>query len=75
MNHVCVEIATYCRACEELLSKEGTLTEDERGLLEYYVNELSRELLSDKPTNTMRLSGQAGLPSDTSERMMPELSS
>ena len=75
MNHVSGEIAAYCRACEELLSKDSTLTEDERSLLEYYVNELSRELLSDKPTNTMRLSEPAGLPSDTSERMMPELSS
>ena len=50
MNHVCREIAVYTRACEGLLSKEGALTEDERSLLEYYVNEVSREFLSDKPT-------------------------
>jgi hypothetical protein len=50
MNHVCREIAAYCRACEGLLSKEGTLTEDERSLLEYYVNELLREYLSDQPS-------------------------
>jgi hypothetical protein len=50
MNHVCREIAAYTRACEGLLSKEGTLTEDERSLLEYYVNELSQRYLSDKPT-------------------------
>ena len=49
MNHVCREIAVYTRACEGLLSKEGALTEDERSLLEYYVNELSREFLSAKP--------------------------
>jgi hypothetical protein len=49
MNHVCREIAAYTRACECLLSKEGALTEDERSLLEYYVNELSRQFLSAKP--------------------------
>lgn len=50
MSHVCQEIAAYTRACERLLSKEGTLTEDERNLLDYYVRELSREFLSDQPT-------------------------
>jgi hypothetical protein len=49
MIQVCREIAAYSRACEGLLSKESTLTEDERSLLEYYVNELSREFLSAKP--------------------------
>jgi hypothetical protein len=49
MNHVCREIAAYTRACEGLLSREGVLTEDERSLLEYYVNELSRGFLSAKP--------------------------
>jgi hypothetical protein len=49
MNHVCQEIAAYTRACERLLSREEMLTEDERSLLEYYVNELSRQFLSDKP--------------------------
>jgi hypothetical protein len=49
MNHVCQEIATYTRACERLLSREEMLTEDERSLLEYYVNELSRQFLSAKP--------------------------
>ena len=51
MNHIrqgCEEIAIYTRACERLLTKEGMLTEDERSLVEFYVNELSRELLSDK---------------------------
>ena len=50
MNQVCREIALYVRSCEGLLSREGVLTEDERSLLEYYMNELSRELLADKPT-------------------------
>lgn len=50
MNQVCREIAMYVRSCEGLLSREGVLTQDERSLLEYYMNELSRELLADKPT-------------------------
>ena len=50
MNDVRQEIAIYSRACERLLSKKGTLTEDERSLVEFYVNELSRELLPDKST-------------------------
>jgi hypothetical protein len=54
MNHVCQEIAVYSRACERLLSKEAPLTDDERSLLEYYLNELSREFLSDKPTVRLR---------------------
>ena len=54
MNHVCQEIAVLSRACERLLSKEGSLTDDERSLLEYYVNELSWEFLSDKPTVRLR---------------------
>jgi hypothetical protein len=54
MNHVCREIAAYCRACEGLLSKDGTLTEDEQSLVEYYVNELLREYLSDKPMVRLR---------------------
>ena len=59
MNHVCREIAAYSRACEGLLSKEGMLTEDEQGLLEYYINELSREYLSDKPTVRLRYNESA----------------
>ena len=54
MNHVCREIALYVRSCEGLLSREGLLTEDERSLLEYYIKELSRELLADKPTVRLR---------------------
>lgn len=54
MSHVCQEIAAYTRACERLLSKEGTLNEDERNLLDYYVRELSREFFSDQPTIRVR---------------------
>ena len=54
MSHVCQEIAAYTHACERLLSKEGTLNEDERNLLDYYVRELSREFLSDRPTIRVR---------------------
>jgi hypothetical protein len=54
MNHICQEIAAYTRACEGLLSKEGAFTEDERSLLEYYLNELSREFFSDTPTVQLR---------------------
>jgi hypothetical protein len=54
MNQVCPEITTFSRACERLLSKEGALTEDERSLLEYYLNELSREFFSDQPTVRLR---------------------
>ena len=48
------EIRAYTRACEQLLSADGKLTDDERSLVEYYMNELSRELLSDKPTVRLR---------------------
>ena len=59
MNHVCREIASFSRASESLLSKEGTLTEDERSLLEYYINELSREYLSDNPMVRLRYNENA----------------
>ena len=45
MNHVCREVTNYARACEHLLCKEEGLTEDERGLLEYYLKELSRKFI------------------------------
>ena len=48
------EMRAYTRACEELLSINAKLTDDERSLLEYYMNELSRELLADKPTVQLR---------------------
>jgi hypothetical protein len=43
------ELLAYSRACEHVLSIKAELTDEERNLLEYYVNELSREILSDKP--------------------------
>ena len=43
------ELLAYSRACEHVLSIKAELTDEERRLLEYYVNELSREVLSDKP--------------------------
>lgn len=66
MSHVCQEIAAYTRACERLLSKEGTLNEDERNLLDYYVKELSREFLPDQPTIRVRYTESvAGNPAST----------
>ena len=59
MNHVCREIAAFSRSSESLLSKEGALTEDERSLLEYYINELSREYLSDNPMVRLRYNESA----------------
>jgi hypothetical protein len=59
MNQVCREIALYVRSCEGLLSREGVLTEDERSLLEYYMKELSRELLADKPAVRRRYNEKA----------------
>jgi hypothetical protein len=44
------EVLAYTRACEHLLSLGGTLTDDERGLLDYYLKELSRKFLSDGST-------------------------
>jgi hypothetical protein len=43
------EILAYTRACEQLLSVDLKLSDDERSLLEYYLNELSREFLPEKP--------------------------
>jgi hypothetical protein len=40
-----------------------TVTEEERILLDYYVNELSREFLSDGPTVRLRMSEPAAVKS------------
>ena len=48
------EIQAYTRACEHLLSLGEQLTDEERDLLEYYLNELSREYLSEKPSVRLR---------------------
>ena len=42
------ELIDFTRACEHLLSDGVPLTEDERNLLEYYVNDVVREFLGDK---------------------------
>ena len=42
------ELIAFTRACEHLLSDGVPLTEDERNLLEYYVNDVVREFLADK---------------------------
>ena len=44
------ELLDFTRACERLLTKEVALTEDERDLLEYYVNDMAREFLRDRST-------------------------
>ena len=48
------EIQTYARACEHLLSLDQQLTDEERDLLEYYLSELSRKYLSEKPSVRLR---------------------
>jgi hypothetical protein len=43
-------LRAYASACEDLLSIGHTLADEERSFLEYYVKELSRDLLSNNPT-------------------------
>jgi hypothetical protein len=62
-HHIRDEVFSITRACERLLSTELKLTDDERSLLEYYMNELSREFFSDKPTVCTRVSDQVALKS------------
>lgn len=45
------------------ISIEMTVTEEERILLDYYVNELSREFLSDGPSVRIRMSESAAIKS------------
>ena len=42
------ELLALTRACEHLLSNGMKLTEEERNLLEFYVNDMVREFLSDR---------------------------
>jgi len=44
--HIGEEVCAWTNGCERLLSAELVLTEDERSLLEYYLNELNRKFLS-----------------------------
>jgi len=50
MRQLSEEILLYSRACEHLLSTEGTLNDDESSLVEYYIHELSRKFGSSGPT-------------------------
>jgi hypothetical protein len=59
MKNLRPEVLAFTRACEHLLSVEMTVTEEERIVLDYYVNELSREFLSDGPTVRIRMSESA----------------
>jgi hypothetical protein len=43
-------LRAYASACEDLLSIGHTLADEECSFLEYYVKELSRDLLSNNPT-------------------------
>ena len=58
MPQIREEVSSITRACERLLSTDVTLTDDERSLLEYYMEELSREFFSDKPTVRLRYTEQ-----------------
>ena len=49
--HIGEEVCAWTNGCERLLSAELVLTEDERSLLEYYLNELSRKFLSRTASN------------------------
>jgi len=42
------DLVAFTRACEHLLADGVPLTEDERNLLEYYVNGVVRKFLADK---------------------------
>lgn len=50
MRQLSEEILLYSRACEHLLSTEGTLNHDESSLVAYYIQELSRKFGSSGPT-------------------------
>lgn len=60
------EIKAYTRASEHLLSLAEQLTDEERDLLGYYLNELSQEYFSDKPPLRLRYPETAAVePSST----------
>jgi hypothetical protein len=48
--HIGEEICAWTNGCERLLSMELALTDDERSLLEYYLNEVTRKFLSRAPS-------------------------
>ena len=59
MKQVCREVTDYIRSCEHLLCKQEPLTDDERGLLEYYVKELSQSFLAEKASMVLQNPQQA----------------
>jgi hypothetical protein len=64
MTQLRKEILAYSRACEHLLSTEMTLNDDESSLVEYYIKEVSRKLVSLEPIQQGR---------DTTTISKPEL--
>ena len=44
--HIGEEVCAWTNGCERLLSADVALTDDERSLVEYYLNEVSRKFLS-----------------------------
>jgi len=63
MTKLSQEILVYSRACEHLLSTQVTLNDDERSLVEYYVQELSRKFVSPRPTMQKAAAQQCTSPS------------
>ena len=51
MTQLNQEILAYSRACERLLSIKSALNDDERSLVAYYIEEVSRKFAS--PGSTM----------------------
>ncbi len=49
--HIGEEVCDWTNGCERLLSTELVLTADERTLLEYYLNEVTRKFLSRTASN------------------------
>lgn len=39
------EVLAFTRACEHLLSKKPALSNDERSLVEYYINDVTHEFM------------------------------
>ena len=55
------DLLAFTRACERLLSRQVTLTEEERDLLDYYLKEMSHEFQSNAPTVRVCPSDPPGL--------------
>ncbi len=59
MKQLSQVIRAYSRACEYLLSTEITLNDDEKGLVAYYVKEVSRKFVSAALNEQKRLHNNA----------------